>query len=150
MVKEMITVCVCCVASVAVNVRVYVPGAAEVETVMETEAVPPESVTGEMATPAGAPVAVTLTWPELPVTVRERVTGDPPAAALTLGVLALTDKVEAGGGVLELTLLLLEPEPPHPRRNKGQKRVTDAANLQAFHGKGMVRQLQGAGLVRAH
>jgi hypothetical protein len=57
------------------------------------------------------------------------VTGDPPAETLTLGVLALTDMVEAGAGVLELTLLLLEPEPPHPRMNKGQKRATDATKL---------------------
>jgi hypothetical protein len=129
MVREMVTLCVCCVASVAVNVRVYVPGAAEEDTVMETDAVPPEMVTGETVTPAGALAAVTWTWPELPVTVRDMVTGDPPAETLTLGVLALTDMVEAGAGVLELTLLLLEPEPPHPRMNKGQKRATDATKL---------------------
>jgi hypothetical protein len=38
-------------------------------------------------------------------------------------------KVEAGGGVL-LTLLLLEPEPPHPRMNKVQKRATHTTKLQ--------------------
>ena len=61
---------------------------------------------------------------------KETVTGDPPAERLTLGVPALSVKVEAGGGVLLLTLLLLEPEPPHPRMNKVQKRETDTTRLQ--------------------
>jgi hypothetical protein len=58
------------------------------------------------------------------------VTGDPPAETLTLGVAALSVKVEAGGGVLAPTLLVVEPDPPHPRMNKGQKRATDATKLQ--------------------
>ena len=66
----------------------------------------------------------------LPVIARETVTGDPPAERLTLGVPALRLKVEAGRGVLLLGLLLLEPEPPHPRVNKVQKRATDTTKLQ--------------------
>jgi hypothetical protein len=64
------------------------------------------------------------------VIAKETVTGDPPAERLTLGVPALSVKVEAGGAVLLLTLLLLEPEPPHPRMKRGQKRATDTTKLQ--------------------
>jgi hypothetical protein len=71
-----------------------------------------------------------LAKPALPVIARDTVIGDPPAERLTLGVPALSVKVEAGGGVLLLTLLLLEPEPPHPRMNKVQKRATGTTKLQ--------------------
>jgi hypothetical protein len=68
--------------------------------------------------------------PALPVIAKETVTGDPPTETLILGVPALSVKVEAGGAVLLLTLLLLEPEPPHPRMNRGQKTTRDTTKLQ--------------------
>jgi hypothetical protein len=70
-----------------------------------------------------------LAKPALPVIARETVTGDPPAETLTFGVPALRVKVGAGGVVLLLALLLLEPEPPHPRMNKVQRRATDTTKL---------------------
>jgi hypothetical protein len=78
-----------------------------------------------------------LAKPALPVIARETVTGDPPAETLTLEVPALSVKVEAGGGVL-----LLEPEPPHPRMNKVQRRATDTTKLQVGQWARIVWTLQ--------
>jgi hypothetical protein len=64
------------------------------------------------------------------VIAKDTVPGDPPAETLTLGVVALIVMVEAGGVVLPLTLLLAEPEPPHPTKTKVQKRATGARTLQ--------------------
>jgi hypothetical protein len=83
-----------------------------------------------------------LAKPALPVIARETVTGDPPAETLTFGVPALRVKVGAGGVVLLLALLLLEPEPPHPRMNKVQRRAPNTTKLQAGQWARIVWPLQ--------
>jgi hypothetical protein len=44
--------------------------------------------------------------------------------------------------VLLLALLLLEPEPPHPRMNKVQRRATDTTKLQVGQWARIVWPLQ--------